>query len=85
MSEKLPLDTEQKRIRHILNLFGITELENPKEMGYGEVLVDEILNGKQKPSEEYYSAFSKTFLNVNLSWVKTGEGKPFRLGNSLSN
>lgn len=68
--------TVSERLGALINLLGISKNNFAKSIGVAATQVYNICDGRNAPSHGMYEAIAKTYPNVNLRWLITGQGMP---------
>lgn len=71
------------RIKKIMEHLDLNFNSLGKELGYSDVVVGNIIKGRNKPSFDFINKLTQTFDWLNIVWVLTGNGEMI-LGNITS-
>lgn len=62
------------RIRQLRKSLGLTQTEFAEKLGFTMVFICQVETGAKIPSERTIADIARVF-NVNVEWIKTGEGE----------
>ena len=62
------------RLQQFLKAYGLTSSELAQKLGVQKSSISHLLSGRNKPSFDFLSKFARTFPEINLRWLLTGEG-----------
>ena len=71
------------RIKKLLEILGIDSKSFAKQIGVEPSSISHLMSGRNKPSFNFLEKLAKTFPEVNIVWLLTGNGEP--LNNSAGN
>lgn len=64
-----------KRIKELLETSGLSNSEFANKTGLNPAIISHILSGRNKPSLQVIDAIKRSFTNVNLDYLVSGEGQ----------
>lgn len=67
----------KERIKQIRNTVGMNQTDFAKRLSVSRSAICKIESGENSPSEQTINLICREF-NVNETWLRTGEGEPFK-------
>lgn len=69
------------RLESLINTLGLKKGDFANKINFSQAYISMILNGsKQNPSDRFYESIKREF-NVNIDWLRNGEGEMFLIDN----
>jgi len=78
------MDTVGNRIKKIMDHLNLNYNSFSKELGYSDVVVGNVIKGRNKPSFDFVNKLTQTFDWVDVRWILTGQGEML-LENNITN
>ncbi len=71
------MESFSDRLKKVLEIKNLTSSELAEKLNIQRSSISHLLSGRNKPSFDFLSKFTRLFPDIDIKWFITGEGTPY--------